>query len=116
MSKKHAKNKQAQTATTQTAPAQTVSAPATVTPEGTAKPLLISSVRAGVKYRGAREAWYVVLQQYQGKPAADFLAHCTKTPPSLPKSGVAEKPSGWLRYFLRSGVAKLGEQAEATNT
>ena len=106
------KNRNKQTKTVaQAAPAttQTVSAPATVTDQGTAKPVLITSVKAGVKYRGAREAWYKVLCDHEGKPAADFLAACTKTPPSLPKSGVPEKASGWLRYFLRSGVAKLGD-------
>jgi hypothetical protein len=89
------------------APAATVAAPATVTAQGTAKPQVISAVKAGIKYRGARAAWYAVLQAHQGKPAADFLAACTKSPPSLPESGVAEKPSGWLRYFVRSGVATL---------
>jgi hypothetical protein len=103
MSSKNRKQKQ----TTTTAPTQTVDAPATVTPEGTAKAVIIASVKAGVKYRGAREAWYKVLCAHEGKPAADYLAHCTQNPPSTPKSGVVEKASGWLRYFLRSGVVTL---------
>ena len=83
-----------------------VAAPARV--EGNkAKPMIIASVKAGVKYRGARQAWYEVLQKHEGKPAADYLAACTTKPPSTPKSGVVEKASGWLRYFVRSGVAKL---------
>jgi hypothetical protein len=83
-----------------------VTAPATV--QGTvAVPQVIATVKAGIKYRGARAAWYAVLQAHQGKPAADFLAACTSKPPSVPKSGVAEKPSGWLSYFVRTGVANL---------
>lgn len=86
---------------------KTVAAPATVTSKGTAKPQVISVTKANVKFRGARAAWHAVLVQYNGKPAGDFLAHCTKSPPSIPKSGVAEPASGWLRYFLRSGIAEL---------
>lgn len=86
---------------------KTVAAPASVTSKGTAKPLNIKVLKANVKFRGARDAWYQVLLQYNGKPAGDFLAHCTKTPPSTPKSGVAEPPSGWLRYFTRSGIVEL---------
>lgn len=88
-------------------PATTIAAPATVTAQGTAKPVVIAAVKAGIKYRGARAAWYAVLQQHQGKPAADFLAATTKAPPSLPASGVQENSSGWLRFFVRSGIATL---------
>jgi hypothetical protein len=87
--------------------AKTVAAPAAVTSKGTAKPLNIKLVKGNVKFRGARAAWYEVLRTYNGKPAADFLAHCTKTPPSVPKSGIAEPASGWLRYFTRSGIVEL---------
>lgn len=90
-----------------TAPVGTVAAPANVTAQGTAQPQVIAAVKAGVKYRGARAAWYAVLQAHQGKPAGDFWAACVANPPSLPKSGVAEKPSGWLGYFVRTGVATL---------
>jgi hypothetical protein len=87
--------------------AKTVAAPAAVTTKGTAKPLNIKVVKANVKFRGARAAWYEVLLKYNGKPAGDFLAACTAKPPSLPKSGVAEPASGWLRYFTRSGIVEL---------
>jgi hypothetical protein len=84
-----------------------IQAPVTATASGTAKAVLIVQVKQGVKYRGARAAWYAVLQAHTGKPASDFLAACTTKPPSLPKSGVAEPASGWLRYFVRSGIAVL---------
>jgi hypothetical protein len=87
--------------------AKVVSAPATVTSKGTAKPQVIKVLKANVKYRGARAEWYAMLLEYNGKEAGDFLAQATKSPPSVPKSGVAEPPSGWLRYFLRSGIAEL---------
>lgn len=89
------------------APVGTVAAPTNVTPEGKAKPQIIKAVKAGIKYRGARAAWYEVLQAHEGKPAADFLAATTATPPSLPKSGVQEKSSGWLGFFVRTGIATL---------
>lgn len=65
------------------------------------------AVKQGVKLRGCRAKWYETLCKYDGKPAAEFLADTTKTPPSTPKSGVQEKSTGWLRYFVRTGVATL---------
>jgi len=105
---KHTKHthKGAATAPAQ-APVGTVPSPTNVTPQGTAQPQVIATVKAGVKYRGARAAWYAVLLQYEGKPAADFLAATTAAPPSLPKSLVQEKSTGWLGYFVRTGVATL---------
>lgn len=82
-----------------------VNAPVTVTPKAT-KPGVLQ-VKAGGKFRGARDAWYQMLQQYDGKPVAEFLAAAQDKPPSVPKSGVAEKPSGWLRYFQRTQFASV---------
>lgn len=65
----------------------------------------------GEKLRGARAAWYGVLTECAGKPASEFLVRCINNPPSLPKkgkrSGVAEKPQGWLSWFVRNGYATL---------
>lgn len=72
----------------------------------TAKPAVLQ-VKTGQVYRGARAAWYGALLEYNGKPASAYLAHCTESPPSLPKSGRAEAASGWLRYFVRTGTASL---------
>jgi len=44
---------------------------------------------------------------HNGKPAADFLAACTATPPSLPKSGKPEPATGWLAWFARNGYVTL---------
>lgn len=93
----------AQATTTVTAP--TVVAAGKPTTPG------ILQVKTGVALRGARAAWYAVLLQYNGKPVAEFLAATAATPPSLPKSGVAEKPSGWLGWFTRTGVATVVQQA-----
>lgn len=77
-----------------------------VTATGTG-PLL--AVKGNVPLRGARQAWYTVLLQYNGKPASAFIAHVTANPPSLPAKGkLAGKPepaSGWLRWFVRQGIA-----------
>lgn len=64
-------------------------------------------VKKDQKLRGARMAWYLELCKHDGKPATAYLEACTAKPPSLPKKGVAEKPSGWLRYFLRTGLVAL---------
>lgn len=69
----------------------------------------VLNVKAGMKYRGAREAWYARLQEFQGKSADAFLESCEKKRPSVPKSGKAEAPAGWLRFFQRTGVAHLVE-------
>lgn len=70
----------------------------------------VLKVKAGLKYRGAREAWYARLCEYDGKPAEAFLESCVKKHPSVPKSGKAEAPAGWLRFFQRTNVAHLVEQ------
>lgn len=69
--------------------------------------VLYLQVKEGVKFRGARDHWYQRLLKYNGKAAADYLTSCKENPPSLPKSGVAEAPQGWLSYFQRQGVATL---------
>ena len=84
-----------------------IPAPTNVTAAGKAQPQVIASVKAGVKYRGARAAWYAVLQAHQGQTAAAYLAACTAKPPSLPKSGVPEPATGWLRYFVRNHIVTL---------
>ena len=60
-----------------------------------------------VAFRGARAAWYEELQNWDGKPLADFTQHCVDNPPSLPKSGKAEKPSGWVSFFVRQQLLEL---------
>jgi hypothetical protein len=64
----------------------------------------IKVLKTDAKFRGAREAWYQKLKEMDGKPIADYEEATTKTPPSLPKSGKAEKPSGWIGYFQRTGI------------
>lgn len=84
----------------------------------TTKPGVLK-VKQGMNFRGARAEWYKALLNYDGKPVADFLADTDQTPngkgkaPSLPKSGVAEKPSGWLGYFQRVGAAVVEVPTEA---
>lgn len=72
----------------------------------------VLAVKAGLSYRGARAAWYAVLVQYNGQPGNAYLAACAATPPSLPKSGRPEAPSGWLRYFVRTGACTLQAAAK----
>jgi AICAR transformylase/IMP cyclohydrolase PurH len=76
-----------------------------------AVPAVVLAVKQGANFRGARAAWYAVLTQYNGQPAAAYLAHCAANPPSLPTkgkhAGTAEKPTGWLAWFVRNGYATL---------
>lgn len=78
-----------------------------------AAPVLV--VKGSMAYRGARQAWYQLLVAHAGKPASAFIAAATANPPSLPQKGKgAGKPepaSGWLRYFVRTGVASYAPQA-----
>jgi hypothetical protein len=67
----------------------------------------IKLLKNNANFRGAREAWYKVLKEHDGKPADEFLKACTDSPPSRTKRGEAEPPSGWLRFFLRSGICQL---------
>ena len=71
-------------------------------------------VKGNVPLRGARQAWYQVLVSYNGKPVEEFLKATTTTPPSLPQKGKgAGKPelaTGWLRYFVRQGIASYEAQ------
>ena len=69
--------------------------------------VLHMQVKAGVSYRGARAAWYAAALAHNGMPVAAYLLACKQQPPSLPKSGVAEPPQGWLAYFVRQGVVTL---------
>ncbi len=73
----------------------------------TATVLHIQVAKANLAYRGARAAWYAALLAHNGQPAAAYLAACKDNPPSLPKSGVAEAPQGWLSWFVRQGVCAL---------
>lgn len=82
------------------------------TPAAEAKPTKIRKIKVlkqDAKFRGAREAWYAELKKFDGKPLKDYEEACAKKPPSLPKSGRAEAPSGWTSYFKRTGILEITE-------
>jgi len=68
---------------------------------------IIAVVKHDAKLRGAREAWYALLKQHDGKPVSEFYAAAKASPPALTKAGTAEDPRGWMRWFLREKVAEL---------
>lgn len=76
-------------------------------PKVVTKVVGVLKVKDGLSFRGARQAWYEVLKQHDGKPAQDYLDNTTKQAPSLPKSGKQEPSSGWLRWFVRHEVAAI---------
>jgi hypothetical protein len=67
----------------------------------------ITVAKKGVKYKGARASWYAALVAHDGQTNDVFVNACTKKPPHVTKSGKAEDPVGWLRFFVRIGVATL---------
>lgn len=64
-------------------------------------------VKSDQEFSGARAAWFTALQAHNGKSPDAFVEACTAKPPVLTKSGKAEDPKGWLRYFVRTGVAQV---------
>lgn len=59
------------------------------------------------KKGSARAKWFIAIKRYDGKTVDDFVAAVTKKPPVLTKSGAAEAPNGWVRYFEREEVIQL---------
>jgi len=86
---------------TPTAKAQPVRA----TQQSNSKTITVS--KKAQKYKGARASWYAALLAHDGQTSNAFVDACTKKPPDVPKSGKAEDPAGWLRFFVRIGVATL---------
>ena len=69
----------------------------------------VLKVRKGLKYKGARQAWYTRLCEYDGKPLAEFEANVTSNRPSCYQArskhcGNPEPVRGWVRFFERNGV------------
>lgn len=97
-----------------TKPATPAPAAATATPAnppaGPAyKPVLgtITVLKPQATFKGARAAWFAVLVQHNGQAANAYLHACAKAPPSLPASGRAEAPTGWLSWFVRNGYCTV---------
>ncbi len=51
--------------------------------------------------------WFAAIKRYDGKPVDDFVVAMNKKPPVLTKSGNAESPMGWLRYFERQEARQI---------
>jgi len=78
------------------------------------KPQTIALVKGATvpNYRGARAAWFSHLQTQVGNTPAQFAAAAIANPPSMPKHGklanTCEPPAGWLRFFVKQGIAVIG--------
>lgn len=79
------------------------------TPAPAARPNVIKVLKPDATFRGstARSAWFARLKEFNGKSEGEFLESTTKNPPALTKNGTPEPPSGWVRFFVRSGVLSL---------
>lgn len=106
-----AKGNKAAAAATQGAATQVQAAVATVLaqqgPQYRPVPGVVNVLKPNATFRGARQAWFNVLVAHNGQPANAFLAACAATPPSLPASGRAEAPTGWLSWFVRNGYCTV---------
>lgn len=72
-----------------------------------ARPSKIKVTKPDTKFRGARELWFNRLKEFDGKTEGEFLADTRERPPALTKNQTAENPTGWMRYFVRTGVVSL---------
>ena len=84
----------------------------TTTTATESKPEPVLQVKAGMKYRGARLAWYERMVELEGKTRDEVTKNLEADPPALygPKSkneGKAEPVAGWVRFFERTGVASF---------
>ena len=70
--------------------------------------ITLTSKKPEYKTGSARELWYAALRRAEGKSPEAFCEAASKKPPTLTKSGAAESPASWLRYFVREGLAKIG--------
>lgn len=88
--------------------ANTKEASTTETPKQEASPTpapkLIKVLKADAKYRGAREAWYNRLKEFDGKTVDEYIEDCKKRCPQLTKNQTAENPTGWVGFFKRQGI------------
>lgn len=109
--------KQAAHGAAATAPQPKVEAPATAAIKASNAPKAkqpqpaaaqtITVAKTDKKFDGARASWYAALLAHDGRTTDEFVAACTAKPPSMPKSGKAEDPRGWLRWFVRERIAQV---------
>lgn len=89
-------------------PEEKKAAPATAAPTPPApKPMVLKVLKKDANYRGARQAWYSRLLEFDGKTEGEYIASTKETPPALTRNGTAENPSGWVSWFKRNGIISL---------
>ncbi len=72
-----------------------------------ARPQKLKVLKKDQKFRGARDAWFARLVEFDGKTEGEYLESCKEKPPALTKNGSAENPTGWVRFFVRTGVLSI---------
>jgi hypothetical protein len=72
-----------------------------------ARPQKIKVLKLDANFRGARASWYERLKEYNGKTEGEYIESCKDKPPAVTKNGTAENPTGWVRFFARSGILSL---------
>lgn len=75
------------------------------------KPVLIKVLKRDAKYRGAREAWYQRLLEFDGKSVDEYVESCKTNCPQLTKNQTAENPTGWVGFFKRQGIIQEVNQS-----
>jgi hypothetical protein len=83
------------------------STPAVATPAVAAPVQYIQLTGKPSNYKAgsARDVWFQLVAQYDGKPLAEFVAAGTASPPSLPTKGKSagklESVPGWVTFFAK---------------
>ena len=57
-----------------------------------------------LKLRGQRQEWYDILKTFDGKKVSEFNAACEGRTNG---KGTVQTPSGWLRFYVLNGYARL---------
>lgn len=72
-----------------------------------AKPMVLKLLKKDAKFRGARDAWYKRLVEFDGKTLDEYVKDCTDNCPQLTKNSTKEPPMGWVGFFKRQGVLEV---------
>lgn len=87
--------------------AKTEAAPKAASASAPARPEKLKVLKKDTKYRGARAEWFARLLEYDGKTQGEYIESCKEKPPAMTKNNTAENPTGWVRFFVRTGVLSV---------
>ena len=73
----------------------------------------LTKVKPNFRANTARAAYWDAIQEFNGKPLAEFVKAVASKPPSYPQrgklKGKQEPVQGWVSFFVREGVIELSK-------